>query len=110
MKQPGAAFVIKWAVLGRRRISAWRLRQGFDYQMSLMNRIDLATEISSDNELPRNPKRGLEMMRLMKSLLYYPMRVLVGLFILIGEILGGFLDFGLVLIGVLKLAGELDVV
>ena len=49
------------------------------------------------------------MVYLVKSLLFYPMRVLGGLFIFVGKILGSFFALGFVVIGVLKLAGELDV-
>jgi hypothetical protein len=48
-------------------------------------------------------------MDLMKSLLFYPLRVLGGLFVFTGKILGGFFVFGFLLIAVFKLAGELDV-
>lgn len=48
-------------------------------------------------------------MELMKSLLFYPLRVLGGLFVFTGKVLGFFFVFGFLLIAVFKLAGELDV-
>jgi len=51
----------------------------------------------------------VELMRVLKSLIFYPLLWLRGLFVLIGKVLGGFFLLGFLLVGGLKLAGELVV-
>ncbi len=48
-------------------------------------------------------------MRLLKSLLFYPLLWLRGLVLLAGKVMSGFFMLGFLLVGGFKLAGELEV-